>query len=281
MPIRSLQTKIYKINIPKKEITKNNRSIKHFAIYFVDNSPFHGYKHFSFALQCNSTGMQGHFGLKLQNSKKLSRIQYVLDFVVMQMSKVNHEKGYYVTISVTHYHSAHLRQPKMSEPPYTLISDKKQAPNSLRLWKTLTGVSTLVAVAVTAVFIWYVLSHKTESGRTEQAGKNLQNALACPQLPTLFPLLKPTPERITEVFQKLESALSALVDKESSLPAISMNVFYQDEILWSGHFGSKVYKQPGKKPNDSTVYRSNWKRHQDFSCSDDVQVLRRRQNLLD
>ena len=34
-----------------------------------------------------------------------------------------------------------------------------------------------------------------------------------------------------------------------------MSVFYQDEILWSGHFGSKVYKQPGKKPNDSTVYR--------------------------
>ena len=46
--------------------------------------------------------MQGHFGLKLQNSPKLSRIQYVLDFVVMQMSKVNHENGYYVTTYVTH-----------------------------------------------------------------------------------------------------------------------------------------------------------------------------------
>lgn len=145
----------------------------------------------------------------------------------------------------------------MSEPPppYALISDKKHALNSLRLWKILTGVSTLIAVAVTAVFICYVLSHKPESGRTEQANKSLQNALACPQLPTLFPLPKPTPERITEVFQKLESTLSSLVDKESSLPAISMNVFYQDKILWSGHFGSKVYKQPDRKPDDDTVYR--------------------------
>ena len=138
----------------------------------------------------------------------------------------------------------------MSETPYASISDTKQAPNSLRLWKILTGVSTLVAVAVTTVFIWYVLTHKSES-----ANKNIQNVLACPQLPSLLPLPKPTPERITKVFQKLESALSALIDEESSLPAISMNVFYQDTILWSGHFGSKVYKQPEKKPNDSTVYR--------------------------
>ncbi|KAJ7370841.1 Putative beta-lactamase-like 1 [Desmophyllum pertusum] len=76
-----------------------------------------------------------------------------------------------------------------------------------------------------------------------------------PRLPTLFPLPKPTPKRITEVFEKIESALSAVVDDFSSLPAISMNVFYQDEILWSGHFGSKVYQQPEMKPNGCTVYR--------------------------
>ena len=32
--------------------------------------------------------MRGNFGLKLQNSYKM------LDFIVMQMSKVNGEKGY-------------------------------------------------------------------------------------------------------------------------------------------------------------------------------------------
>ena len=42
--------------------------------------------------------------------------------------------------------------------------------------------------------------------------------------------------RITEIFQKLESTLSALIDKKSSLLAISMNAFYHGKILWSGHF---------------------------------------------
>ena len=147
----------------------------------------------------------------------------------------------------------------MSDSSDVFISGKKKQPSSyLKLWKILTVVSvvsTLVAVTVTAVLIWYVLSHKSELECNKQRDTNIQDTLECPQLPILLPLPKPTPKRITEIFQKLESALSALADKESSLPAISMNVFYQDEILWSGHFGSKAYKQPGKKPNDSTVYR--------------------------
>ena len=147
----------------------------------------------------------------------------------------------------------------MSDSSDVSISDKKKQPSSyLKVWKILTVVSvvlTLVAVTVTTVLIWYVISNKSELECNKQRDTNIEDTLECPQLPTLLPLPKPRPERITEIFQKLESALNALVDKESSLPAISMNVFYQDEILWSGHFGSKVYKQPGKKPNDSTVYR--------------------------
>ena len=136
------------------------------------------------------------------------------------------------------------------------ISGKKKQPSSyLKLWKISTLVSVMVAVAVTAVLIWYVQSSKSELESIKQEDTNIQDTLECPKLPTLLPLPKPTPERITKIFQKLESILNALVDKESSLPAISMNVFYQDEILWSGHFGSKVYKEPAKKPNNSTVYR--------------------------
>ena len=44
---------------------------------------------FSFALQCNPTWMRGNFGLKLQNS-----LTYMLDFIIMKVSRVNHEKGY-------------------------------------------------------------------------------------------------------------------------------------------------------------------------------------------
>ena len=146
----------------------------------------------------------------------------------------------------------------MAETPYTSFTGEKKPSSYLRLWKILTLVSFLVAAAITAAFIWYVVHHKAESKSSESgehAGTNIQKVLACPQLPTLFPLPKPTPKRITEVFEKLESALSALIDKNSSLPAISMNVFYQDKVLWSGHFGSKVYQHPETKPNDSTVYR--------------------------
>ena len=43
--------------------------------------------------------VRGNFGLKLQNSPKLPRI-YMLDFIVMQMSKVNREKGHLERVDV-------------------------------------------------------------------------------------------------------------------------------------------------------------------------------------
>ncbi|XP_022802282.1 putative beta-lactamase-like 1 [Stylophora pistillata] len=138
--------------------------------------------------------------------------------------------------------------------PYTTFSGEKRPFRGLKLWKVLTLLSSLIAITIAAVFVWYVLTHKTEKASEKQnAGTDF--TLACPQLPTLFPLPKETPKQITEVFEKLNSALSAAIDESSSLPAISMNVFYRDEILWSGHYGSKVYKQPTSKPNDTTVYR--------------------------
>ena len=144
----------------------------------------------------------------------------------------------------------------MADHPYTTFSGEKQPSRSLRLWQVLTLVSSVVAITIAAVFVWYVLTHKADNVSNDQnASTDFENTMACPQLPTLFPLPKPTPKRITEVFKKLESALIAAVDKTSSLPAISTNVFYRDEIIWSGHFGSKVYQQPKLKPNDTTVYR--------------------------
>ena len=124
----------------------------------------------------------------------------------------------------------------------------------------LTLVSSVLAITITAVFIWYVVTHRTnkvdkEHCNEEHASADVQKMAACPQLPTLFPIPKPTPKRIAEGFEKLELTLSGAIDKNSSLPAISMNVFYQDEILWRSHFGSKEYQQPKLKPNDTTIYR--------------------------
>ena len=96
----------------------------------------------------------------------------------------------------------------------------------------------MLAITITAVFIWYVyvVTHRAnkvdkEHFNEEHASTGVQKMAACPQLPTLFPIPKPTPKRIAEGFEKLESALNAAIDKNLSLPAISMNVFYQDEIL--------------------------------------------------
>ena len=139
--------------------------------------------------------------------------------------------------------------------PYTTFSGEKLPFRGLRLWKLLTLLSSLVAIAIAAVFVWYVLAHTTAEKAGDKQNASTDVTMACPQLPTLFPMPKETPKRITEVFEKLESILNATVDETSSLPAISMNVFYRDKILWSGHYGSKVYKQPTLKPNDSTVYR--------------------------
>ncbi|CAH3111997.1 unnamed protein product [Pocillopora meandrina] len=139
--------------------------------------------------------------------------------------------------------------------PYTTFSGEKLPFRGLRLWKLLTLLSSLVAITIAAVFVWYVLAHTTAEKAGDKQNASTDVTTACPQLPTLFPLPKETPKRITEVFEKLESILNVTVDETSSLPAISMNVFYRDKILWSGHYGSKVYKQPTLKPNDSTVYR--------------------------
>ena len=140
---------------------------------------------------------------------------------------------------------------------------EKKSHSLLRIWKTLTAVSSLIALVVTVVLIWYVVTRKSAENNCGQPSKNHAgdngtqrvSILACPQLPTLFPLAKPTPKRIQHVFEEIESVLRSLVEKESSLPAISMNIFYKDDILWSGHFGSKVYNHSEMKPNGSTVYR--------------------------
>ena len=55
------------------------------------HSPFHG-KICSFALSCNLTWMRGNFGLKLQIKIARKCLAYRLDFIVMQMSKVNLKK---------------------------------------------------------------------------------------------------------------------------------------------------------------------------------------------
>ena len=141
--------------------------------------------------------------------------------------------------------------------PYAEFGGEKKPFNTLRIWKVLTLISTLVPNEQRCNCQCYALAHKTEKSGENLPEKSTSTAdsLPCPQFPTLFPLPKPTPKRLTEVFEKLKAVFNAAVDENSSLPAISVNGFYQNRTLWSGHFGSKVYKRPEMKPNGSTVYR--------------------------
>ena len=177
---------------------------------------------------------------------------FVYEFRNSSQALITHFTGHFFTLHVDTMSTD-------SKVPYAEFGGEKKPFNTLRIWKILTLISTSVALAVTALFIWYALTHKTEKSGENVPEKSTSTAdtLPCPQFPTLFPLPKTTPKRLTDVFEKLEAVFNAAVDEKSSLPAISANVFYQNRILWSGHFGSKVYKGQvihGSLHIDSLIY---------------------------
>ena len=100
---------------------------------------------------------------------------------------------------------------EMSEQPS--FEGHRKPSHSLRIWRILTAISSLIAIVVAVVLIWFVVTHKSggTNGEHQGADKDAQSAaiLACPQLPTLFPLTKPTPKRIKDVLEKMESTLSS------------------------------------------------------------------------
>lgn len=141
--------------------------------------------------------------------------------------------------------------------------DKPQKPmskdqailRSLKIWKIVALVSSIVAICL-AGLVWQNFHHGVNNKtRMESTARSSVITKPCPRLPPLLPLPKPLPNEIKAIFEKVHDKVKSLVDKEHSLPAISMSVSYKDEILWSGHFGSKVYKQMQSEPDDDTVYR--------------------------
>lgn len=138
------------------------------------------------------------------------------------------------------------------------VSTKQAVLHSLRTWKIVAILACLVAVCMIAVSVVIWHSGKCTKGqKVDVVDSKINTKLAqpCPRLPPLLPLSKPLPNKFKGIFDQLEDKMKSLVDKQHSLPAISMNAFYQDDVLWSGHFGTKVYKQPENRPDDNTVYR--------------------------
>ncbi len=140
--------------------------------------------------------------------------------------------------------------------PQKPVSEDQAILRSLKIWKILAILASITAICLAGLVIWQNFHHSESiNTRTEPATRSSVLTKPCPRLPPLLPLPKPTPSKIKKIFEQLDEKVKSLVDKEHSLPAISMNVFYQDEVLWSGHVGNKVYNQTQSVPDDNTVYR--------------------------
>ena len=134
-----------------------------------------------------------------------------------------------------------------------------------RTWKIVAAAACTVAIIMTALFVWQVL--KVEKNCSSVCnGKKTVNVAAtrtdpmqfgqpCPQLPArLPPVNDPIPERLSMALRKIGDYVNSAIDQEAKLPAISVNVYYQNRTLFSSHYGSKTYKGEDK-PDDQTVYR--------------------------
>jgi len=135
-----------------------------------------------------------------------------------------------------------------------------------RLWKLMAIAACVVAVILAAILIWQTTVNQKASSTTtcstelNDAAKNDTTSSSstppCPRVPTIRPLPTPMPIELENVFKELDTLFTKMVGKNTSLPAISANIFYQDTVLWTGHYGSKsLHLKNSTRPDDNTVYR--------------------------
>ena len=143
----------------------------------------------------------------------------------------------------------------------------ERARKQVRWWMFLAIAACIVATVTTSLLIWYMATHTSVNQYcldkkciTKSVNKSKSNdkdstlMSPCPRMPTIRPLPSPLPVKLQDVFDDLDSILMEMVDNNTSLPAISANIFYRDSVLWSGHHGSKLF-QINAKPDGNTVYR--------------------------
>lgn len=144
---------------------------------------------------------------------------------------------------------------------------RRHSRRSARLWMILAVVATVLAVVMTTLFTWHAVTY---TQRTCGAQKDNATALEgtkdyrpkpvplrkpCPEFPTVVSLPHPLPGEMRNILDKLDAYLSDIVDENTSLPAISANIYHHDSVIWSGHYGSKIYNVSRARPDDNTVYR--------------------------
>lgn len=147
-----------------------------------------------------------------------------------------------------------------------LVIESIQFTNSraARIWRIIAAIACTVAIIVTALLIWQVLKDckqcepkpLEENGGKDCAVRREQPKYGrpCPRQPSLLAMPDSIPPTLSKALSRIGDLVNTLVNSTAQLPAISMNVFYQNRTLWSAHYGSKDYRGENK-PNDQTVYR--------------------------
>ena len=151
-------------------------------------------------------------------------------------------------------------------PPRLPRNSRRPAP---RQWIILAVISSVLAIVMTLLFTWHAVTYTqtscgaqkpnaTSTAREETRHHKPEGVsldISCPEFPAVVSLSRPLPRELQHILDKLDSYLSTIIDENTSLPAISANVFHHDSVMWSGHYGSKTYSKSRARPDDDTVYR--------------------------
>ena len=146
--------------------------------------------------------------------------------------------------------------------PDRLSVNSRRSPHK---WIILAVITSVLAVVMTSLFTWHAVTYTERRCGVQRANATAHEEtryhtpaplnFACPEYPTVVSLPRPLPSEIQHILDKLDSYLSTIIDENTSLPAISANVFHHDSVIWSGHYGSKTYNHSRVKPDGNTVYR--------------------------
>lgn len=146
---------------------------------------------------------------------------------------------------------------------------QRPSKRSVRPWLILWAVfASGLAVVMTTLFIWHAVTYIQKECASQHINASVNESTGdftpvlasvrtpCPEFPANVTIPHPLPDGIKHILFKLDSYLSEIIDKNTSLPAISGNIFHGDSVLWRAHYGSKVYNlSKATKPDGNTVYR--------------------------
>ncbi|XP_071022591.1 putative beta-lactamase-like 1 [Oncorhynchus clarkii lewisi] len=110
----------------------------------------------------------------------------------------------------------------------------------------------LISLVMTACFIWQYRMPKLKIGNVVNI--EVKEEKLCPRFPEPVLLEHPIPA-LKEALEKIDVVLRLSIH-DTTLPALSAIVVFNDSVLWNGNFGRRNGSDPSSPPpNEYTVYR--------------------------